>query len=307
MVWGAGGIWGKGLSPQNKDEVGTRYTGQVEHLQVEEQNALRLVVKAQGGFVSGGGIRPLSWLIRLYFFAHQSFVKMYHTFIHDQDEPLFFKMKEMKFSIPLAIEGSPRVMMGAPRATTHTGEDLGQLGGEVMLWEKDFDQYSIFGTPNGRIDRRTKSHGWLYAGDDTKGIQLKLRNPSQNYPKIYALLGSRLEIHLYPDASRWTPPDEKGRRYTELDLKHDGEYEGVLQIPQGMAKTNELFLYFGIPARGVIDAASWAAAWQHPHRKTPFKTLGLSAEGGTGLSSLGTKWRDVSKPSKPTQPAFASS
>ena len=246
------------------DEGGKRYTGQVEHLSVEEQNALRLVVKAKGGFVSDDGIRPLSWLIRLYFFAHQPFVKMYHTFIHDQDEPLFFKMKEMKFSLPLALDGSPRVMMGSPHATTHTGEDFGQPGGEVMLWEKDFEQYSISGTPDGRIDRRTKSHGWLYAGDNTKGVQLKLRNPSQNYPKIYALNGSNLEIHLYPDASRWTPPDEKGRRYTELDLKHDGEYEGALQIPQGMAKTHEFFFYFGTPARDVIDAASWAAAWQHP-------------------------------------------
>ena len=124
-------------------EDGTRYTSHVEHLEVEEQNALRLVVKAQGGFVSANGARSLSWLIRLYFFAHQPFVKMYHTFVHDADEPLFFRMREMKFRLPLAIESPPRVMMGSPHTTTHLGDDFDTLCAPVMLWENDFEQYSI--------------------------------------------------------------------------------------------------------------------------------------------------------------------
>ena len=206
----------------------------------------------------------MSWLIRLTFFAHQPFVKMHHTFVHDQDVPAFFQMREMKFSLPLVLDGNPRVMMGSPHSTTQPGDDFGTLSGEVMLWENNLDQYSIFGAPPGRIDRRTRSHGWIYAGDDTRGVQLKLRNPAQNYPKIYATDGSCLEIHLYPDVNRWTPPAERGRRYTELDLKHDAEYEGALRIPQGMAKTHELFLYFGAPAQDIFDTASWAAAWQHP-------------------------------------------
>ena len=243
---------------------GTRYVSQVEHLEIEEQNVLRLVVKAQGGFVSAIGERRLSWLVRFYFFAHQPYVKMYHTFIHDADTPLFFRMQEMKLSLPLGCQGQPRVMLGSPHSTTHTGDDFGTLSGEVMLWENDFEQYSISGAPGGRIDRRTKSHGWIYAGDEVKGVQLKLRNPSQNYPKIYATDGKSVELHLYPDASRWTPSEGGGRRYTELDLKHDGEYDGPLQIPQGMAKTHEVYLYFGLPAQDLADAASRAAAWQHP-------------------------------------------
>jgi len=246
------------------DEAGGHYTGYVEHLELEEQNALRLVVKARGGFVSEDGVRPLSWLVRLYLFAHQPFLRMYHTFVHDQDESILFRMREMRFGLPLALQGPPTVMLGSPQATTHAGEDLGPQVGEIRMWENDFEQYSIFGLPEGRVDRRTKSHGWIYAGDETRAVQLKLRNPSQNYPKIYATDGSRVEIHLYPDIDRWAPPGKAGRRYTELDLQHDGEYEGALQIPQGMARTHELFLYFGPPAQDIYDAASWAAAWQHP-------------------------------------------
>ena len=110
------------LSPQLqlKDEAGHPYTGQVEHLEVEEQNALRLVVRAQGGFVGADGTRPLSWIIRFYFFAHQPFVKLYLTFVHDQDEPVFFRMQEMRFSLPLALQDHPRVMLGAPQTLTPT-------------------------------------------------------------------------------------------------------------------------------------------------------------------------------------------
>ena len=254
------------LSPQLqlKDEAGHPYTGQVEHLEVEEQNALRLVVRAQGGFVGADGTRPLSWIIRLYFFAHQPFVKLYLTFVHDQDEPVFFRMQEMRFSLPLALQDHPRVMLGSPQTLTHPGEDFGPQAGPIELWENDLDQYSILGLPEGRIDRRLKSHGWVYAGDARRGVQLKLRHPGQNYPKLYVVDSSRLEVHLYPDPTRWTPPEDRGRRYTELNLQHDGEYEGALQIPQGMARTHELFLYFGEPAEDLFAAAGRAAAWQHP-------------------------------------------
>ncbi len=115
------------------DETGTVYTGQVETLEVEEQNALRAVVKAGGGYVSEDGVRPMSWLVRLTLFAHQPFVKMHHTFVHDQDEPLFFKMREMRFSLPTGIGRERRVMLGSPTATTHIGEDFGVQDGSVRM------------------------------------------------------------------------------------------------------------------------------------------------------------------------------
>lgn len=247
-----------------KDAEDLIYAGRIEHLEVEEENALRLVVRAKGGFVSQAGARPMSWIVRFYFFANQSFVKMYHTFIHDQDEPVLFHMREMKLSLPLVLQGDPHVMLGAPKWNIARGEDVGVTTDAVELWETGPNQHTVFGLPQGRMDRRTASHGWIYAGDDRRGMQIKLRNPSQNYPKVYAVDRSRLEIHLYPDSDRWTPPEEQGRSYTELNRTVDGEYDGPLQVPQGMAKTHEIYLYCGPAARDLTDAASMAAAWQFP-------------------------------------------
>ena len=247
-----------------KDARGTRYIGHLERLEVEEQNALRLVVKGEGAYLSTAGSRALSWVARLCFYAGQPFVKLYHTFVHDQPEPVLFQMQELKLSLPLSLEGPPHVMLGAPKWNIAKGEDPGRLTGEVGIWETGDSQYSVFGLPAGRVDRRTGSHGWIYAGDDAAGMQLKLRHPSQNYPKRYWTDGSRLEVHLYPDPDRWTPPVEKGRSYSELNVTTDGEYEGPLQIPQGMARTHELYIYAGPPHRDLVEAASWAAAWEFP-------------------------------------------
>ena len=179
-----------------KDSEGVIYAGRTEHLEVEEENALRLVVRAEGGFVSQTGARPMSWIIRFYFFAHQPFVRIYHTFLHNQDEPVLFYMREMKLSLPLTLEGDPHVMLGAPKWNIARGEDAGVTTDAVELWETGPNQHTVFGLPQGRMDRRTASHGWIYAGDDRQGMQIKLRNPSQNYPKVYAINGSHLEIHL---------------------------------------------------------------------------------------------------------------
>lgn len=247
-----------------RDEQGTVYTGQVEHLEVEEQNALRAVVKATGGFVADDGRRGLSWIIRFYVYADQPFVKLYHTFFHDQDNPIFFRLQEMVLRLPLVIESDPHVMTGTPPWGVSHGDDWGVRSEQVAFSEMTYGKHTIFGVSEDRIEHGYTSHGWVYAGDANSGVQLKLRHPAQNYPKRYTADGNSLEVHLYPDPTGWTPATKKGLKYTELHQTTDGEFEGALQVPQGMAKTHELFLYAGPAAVDLVAAAEWAAAFEYP-------------------------------------------
>lgn len=41
------------------------------------------------------------------------------------------------------------------------------------------NQYTLLGTLEGRIDRRTVSHGWIYKGETENGVMLKFRHPAQ--------------------------------------------------------------------------------------------------------------------------------
>jgi hypothetical protein len=247
-----------------RDAEDTVYVGQVENLEVEEQNALRTVVKAEGGMVAADGRRPLSWTARYHFFAHQPYLRLYHTFTHDADEPVFFSLQEMKLELPLGLVEDPRIMLGSPTWDIDRGGDFGVQPGRVQLWQNDVGQYSVLGLTEGRIDRGCKSHGWIYAGDGRRGVQLKLRFPSENYPKCYAAQRERLELHLYPDPREWAPPADGPQTYQNLHVQRGADYGAALQIPQGMAKTHEVFLYFGEPAVDLMDAAVRAAAWQHP-------------------------------------------
>lgn len=247
-----------------RDAAGTDYVGHVEHLEVEEQNRLRLVVRAAGDFRSSAGLRAMGWTARCYFYADQPWFKIYHTFVHDADEPELFQLRELRFGLDLQLQGTPNVLLGAPPGETSRGIDAGAVEGTVELWEYDLGRYSVFGLPAGRVDGNIKSHGWVAAADAERGVQLKLRHPGESYPKLYRMDGQRLEIHLYPDSGQHTAAEEGARSYADLSRTASADYDGPLQIPQGTARTHELFVHVGPPPADLTEAAERAAAWQQP-------------------------------------------
>ena len=257
-----------------RDASGTGYVGRIESLEVEEQNRLRVVVKATGGYVSADGCRPLSWIVRIHLFANQPYARLYHTFVHDADEPLLFDMQELTLSLSTSFAGRTRAMLGAPAGTTSKGLAVDELAvteadrdepdRNLGLWEVGPGSHTVLNGPEGRLDRRLKSHGWIYLGDETLGLQIKLRHPAENYPKAYTTDGRRVVVHLYPDPAAWSPATEQPLGKGQVATHRDLDYAGALQIPQGMAKTHELFLYCGAALADVTPAAVWAAGWQQP-------------------------------------------
>lgn len=247
------------------DADGTTCAGHVETLEVEDRNALRMVVRATGGFLSPSGARPMSWTVRFVFYADQPWLRLYHTFLHDADDPELYSLRELRFGLALGLRDEAHLMLGAPPpGEGGKGRDLGVWSESVEMWEYDFGRYSLFGVPEGRADGNVKSHGWVYAGDGERSVQLKLRDPGENYPKLYSVDGHRLQIHLYPDAQGRATAEEGARSYQTLTRANSADYEGPLQIPQGTSKTHELFLRFGDPAQDLVEVAECAAAWQQP-------------------------------------------
>ncbi len=263
----AGGCLREDGEPQMvlRDGAGTESVGHVESLEVEESNALRLVVRAAGGFLSGAGERTLGWMARLEFYAGQPWVRLLYTFLHDADEPELFQLGELRLQLSLALEGVPRLMLGAPTGGDGSkGRDAGPCASTLELWEPDLGRHAVFGLPEGRVDGPVKSHGWVYAADGARAVQLKLRNPGESFPKLYAVDRERLRVDLYPAAGERQAASEQPRDYRTLNQVASGDYDGPLQIPQGMSRTHELFLHFGAPVRDLVEAAERAAAWQQP-------------------------------------------
>jgi len=229
-----------------RDESGRTYATQVEEAEIEESNPLRLVVKAEGGYVAEDGTRLLSWVVRAYFYAYQNFFKIYHTFVHDQP-PAFVQLRQLRFSLPLSLQEDRKAALGARTSWFGHGVELQPFEHPLSLVQWNVERCAVIGAL--RADYRVSAHGWIYLADDQAGVTLKLRRPWQNYPKAFATDGTGLDLDLYPDLSDFAQPaTEPGRRWTEVDQPDRVEFDQPLRLPQGMAKTHEFFLHFG-PAR----------------------------------------------------------
>lgn len=244
------------------DAGGTSYPGLVEDAYIEEQNPLRSVVKAEGGFVAKNGVRLLSWQLRFYFFASQPFFKIYHTFVHDQPAPSV-DLSQLRFTLPLALAGERCATLGSRNASFGHGEDPARLDRPLSLVQWNLDRHALFGRE--RIDYRTNAHGWVHLANTQTGITLKLRHPWQNYPKAYTAHNAGLDIDLYPDLSNFeVSSDEPGRRWTEIDREEGIAYDGPLRIPQGMAKTHELFIHCGPAGQSARQIDTHSLAFEEP-------------------------------------------
>jgi hypothetical protein len=245
-----------------RDENGKSYPSQVETAEIEESNPLRLVVKAIGGFTSPDGNRLLSWIARIYFFADQDFVRIFFTFVHDQPD-LFVHLSQLRFSLPVALRGEKRASLGAPASWFGHGFDFQPLTHPVSLVQWNIERCTLLAET--RTDHRVNSHGWIHLADAEAGITLKLRRPWQNYPKALGTDGDRLDLDIYPDLRHFAPPDaEPGRKWTEIDQADGVLYDAPLRIPQGMAKTHELFLRCSAPASDARAADLHCLAFEQP-------------------------------------------
>jgi hypothetical protein len=246
----------------------TPYCGIVESAEVESQNALRLVVHATGSFRRDDE-RLLGWVARLTFFAGHSFVRMQITVVHDEAKHPFVHLKRLLFHMPLALSPTGRqAHFGSFESGWHMGPPISADDGPVEMTQWALERHTLEWTAvdeRQRVDRRTNCLGWLHMQDAEKAVALKLRRPWQSYPKSWTYDGDHLGIELYPDLSDFCRPQaEPGRRWTEIDYSGGVMHDQALRVPQGMARTHELFLLFGDPMEDGRDIDALALAVEMP-------------------------------------------
>ena len=239
------------------DADNTPYSAFIKGAFVEEHNRLRLVVKAHGDFIADDGSHLLAWQARVYFFANQPFFKIYHTFIHKQDAPQV-NLKRLSFSLPLTLEGGRRHALGARDPfVAHAGDQ------PLRLIQPTLHSHSLIGRE--RADYRGNAHGWIHQADAEAGVTLKLRHPWQNYPKAYIADSTGLGIDLYPDLGLFAPSaNKRGQSAHEIGQTEGIRYDGPLRIPQGMAKTHEIFVHVGPPEQSARQIDAQCLAFEQP-------------------------------------------
>ena len=247
------------------DGEGNAYTGRIEDAQIEEVNPLRLVVRCRGRFVGGVDLF-LGFEARITCFSRQPFVRIDFTFVHDLDHPQLL-LRRLALQLPLApAASSRRALVGSQGSgwTFHEPIDLGAAE-SVDLIQWNLERHSLRWGAGPRLDRRTNCLGWLHIADGEAGVTCKLRRPFQSYPKRWAFEEERLCLELYPDLSGFRGPESgSGRRYTEIDYAGCVTHDRPLRLPQGMARTHEIYLHFGPPAADPVEVDRFCLAFEMP-------------------------------------------
>ena len=242
------------------DDAGNQYEGEIADALVEYESSLRLVVKVTGRLVdptSSSTAPLLAWTARLHFFAGHSFFKIYHTVVHDQGRgPV--QLSRLSLRLRLAMTGTRRACFGAraSKCGLQVHEFAPLSGRAVSIEQTAADQHTIREI-DGNVDAfesaaagRTSEfaqtgYGWLHVADTARGVTVKLRRMTRNYPKALAADESTIRIDLYCEGIRDAEPR-------------------ALTIPESMARTHELYFDFGEPGADAAQIDGRALSFEQP-------------------------------------------
>ena len=251
-----------------EDGSGSPFQGWVEGADVETANPLRLVIRAHGSFRRDDE-RLLGWTARLTFYVGHSFLRIQFTLVHDEASRPFVHLRRLLLHLPVALAPTGRTAhFGSFEQGWQLTPPVAADSGTVRLTQWNLERHTLMWDAGGdaqRLDRRTNSLGWLQVRDAGAAVTMKLRRPWQSYPKSLTYDGDRLGVELFPDLSGFRGPDvEPGRRWTEIDYSGGVLHNRPLRLPQGMARTHEVFVRFGDPVDDGRDIDAFALAVEMP-------------------------------------------
>lgn len=254
-----------------------QFVSDVKHVTVEQSGPVRAVVKIEG--MHRGVVSKREWLpfsMRLYFYAHQTAVRVVHTIVFDGDqEKDFVRGLGLQMDVPMRDEPRNRTVRfagpdggvwseplqpGGGSIEQETGQPFN--GNAVFAQNAIWDDFKLMqpGPDGFTIVKRTnptstwlfstagkRAPGLVFAGDLGGGLSIGVKNFWQSFP-------SALEVRQAssPTAKMlawlWSPdaPEMDMRFYDTHNHGLPAAYEDAqpgLSTAYGVARTSELTLY----------------------------------------------------------------
>jgi len=233
---------------------------------VDEVGPVRAAVKVAGTAVDKNGKPLLDYVVRLYAYAGQSFIRADCTFVARRDRPEAVDLNEVSLRIPLRISARAQVTVGGQDGARHS---LLLSDGDVrLLQDGDYNASRRAGSHSYRLwsgktqaARGTEAPGWIQVSDHYIAVFCGIRDFWQNFPKGYKVSRNAVVAHFVP------PRDKPFTFY------------------RGMAKTHEIFLDFTPPGNEAVVAERWKAFKNQPMLSVdPEWIVGTGALGKPGLA-----------------------
>ncbi len=186
-------------------------------IEIEDAGPLRASVCIRGYHATEQGQRFCPYILRLHVFAGQRDIRLYHTFVFDQ-EPHFIELAAIGVSLSLALGKVHRMAVaGAGRA--HASTECSALG---FLQSND-QTYAV--TADGReIGAGDRTRGWALLSGARGSAVAVIRNAWQEYPKGFEVTPDGIDVRIwpqdYPQTLKFTTPlKEPAIRFDDADPK----------------------------------------------------------------------------------------
>ena len=220
-------------------------------VRVEEAGPLRAVIRCEGAFEADApmhhyaGYRPFRFILRIYAYAGQAFVRVLHTVVVTCN-PRETEVEEIGVRVLASLSGTQRCRVASRRPRE---EDL-EPGQSLVLGQRLSNHFRLERRAGGHLEKLAegeRTEGWMTVEDEQVGVGVGLRYMAEEYPKALETApgGQGIEVYL------WRDPDGGRldfRRYAEEVAWHEGE--GVYADGTGTAKTSEFFVCFYPTSRG---------------------------------------------------------
>jgi len=210
------------------DDAGAVYDtlGPPDNLVVEAPGPLRAVVRLDGRHTGEKGAF-FTYQVRFTFSARSPGVRISYRWGADVTDE-FIRFRRIRFLVPLAVDESAAVLIGADEPARST------LGQGLRLEQLHHDRYAVPGGPTGK-----QAPGWVLAADGAKSAALLCRRFWQLYPKALGAADGALCLDLCPEFA-----EKQYNDCSEIDLIKLYYYlqDGHYKVRQGVTKIHEVWL-----------------------------------------------------------------
>jgi hypothetical protein len=148
-------------------------------------------IAVKGFHASPSGIDLCPYTIRLHAFAGRSEVRLFHTFVFDQN-PDKLEFSEVGMNFPLELGSAQRVSFGG-QGPAHSAERWSRA--RILQSSDVAYEVAVDGKP---VARGEKSRGWASVSGSRASAFVALRDFWQQYPKGYDVNANGFKVQFWP-------------------------------------------------------------------------------------------------------------
>lgn len=231
---------------------------------IEEEGKVRSSVCIKGYHAAANGLRFCPFILRIHMYAGREDLKMFHTFMFDQD-PDIFELSAIGMRLPLKLGDAQRVCFGGEQGPrfAQNKPDFPDVWHEAQWMAESDRQYRI------ELDGRdfgggTRTSAWASLQGHRGGAAVILRDAYQEYPKAIRLLPDNMDIQFWPAKYGKTLAFKTPWKEPQLRAKYEADLPRLLKENQTAGVGWKGFLGTAdVPATSVEgDKHSLEEAWK---------------------------------------------